>query len=115
MRKLTVYSKESSRLVSLDEEYSSFQRKMERNDKGNSKIKEELFGRVTIDEMPFELQEQFTRSSLNISPNDWDNLNLEIRGRTIAVEIIKSRLETLERFNAILERNKTSRRKNGKN
>lgn len=55
--------------------------------------------------MPFQLQEEFTRSKLNVPPHIWDNYDNQTRGRCIAAEIIGSRMELVERFYRELEKN----------
>jgi hypothetical protein len=90
----------------LKEEFDGFNRKIDNKDEGTKKIRSELYGIVRIEEMPFFIQEEFTRSKLGISPHVWDDYDVEIKGKTIAVELVKSQLETLERFETILERNR---------
>jgi len=93
----------------LFEEMISFDKKMSNNDSKTKKLKKELYGNLQIDQMPFAVQEEFTRSKLNIPPHIWEEYDHELRGKTIAVETIKGQIETLERFEGILERNKKSK------
>lgn len=69
-------------------------------------LKKNLLNLVDVEEMPFVLQEEFTRSKLSIPPHIWDSYDTEVRGRAIAAEALSSRLELIERFYRELERNK---------
>ena len=88
------------------EEIELFDKKMSNNDKMTKTLKKELYGNIQISQMPFDLQEEFTRSKLNIPPHIWGGYDCELKGKTIAVEVVKSQIELLERFEGILERNK---------
>lgn len=107
--------------VSLKEEYAKQQdridgksitsQKLDVNNKpiikiGVDKLKKELFGIISIEEMPFELQEEFTRSELKISPSEWEMYSPRIKGKTIATEIIKGRVETIRRIYEHFNKNK---------
>lgn len=61
-------------------------------------LKKKLMGRVNIEDTPFEVQEEWLRSKLNVPPHIWYSYTNEMRGKTMAAEIIKSRLETIEDF-----------------
>jgi hypothetical protein len=91
--------------LTLQEEMESFNRKMEHNDAKTRKLKRELLGIVKVEAMTAELQCEFTRSKLNIPPHIWDEYDVEIKGKAIATEIVKSNFETLERFYNKLESN----------
>lgn len=72
------------------------------------KLKKELYGSIRIEEMEFSLQEEFTRSDLKVSPIDWNGLDAETKGKCIAVEIVKDRIEFIRRIHDTMERNKKS-------
>lgn len=61
-------------------------------------LKKKLYGRANIDAMPFEIQEEFIRSKLNIPPHIWNDYEPELRGKTIAIEVIKNQIEAIEDF-----------------
>jgi hypothetical protein len=75
------------------------------------KMREDLFGNARIESLPFDLQAEFTRSNLNVAPHIWDNYDVEIQGRAIAVEVIKGHIKTLDRFEGILKANREHGRK----
>lgn len=61
-------------------------------------LKKKLMGRINMEDTPFEVQEEWLRSKLNVPPHIWYKYTNELRGKTMAAEIIKSRLETVEDF-----------------
>jgi hypothetical protein len=71
-------------------------------------MRDKLFGNARIETMPFEIQIEMARSNLNISPREWENYDLETQGKTLAIEIIKGHIKTLDRFEDILKANKKS-------
>jgi hypothetical protein len=61
-------------------------------------LKKKLYGRINIQQIPFEIQEEFIRSKLNIPPHIWNDYEPELRGKTMAVEIVKNQIESIEDF-----------------
>lgn len=72
-------------------------------------MKKELDDIVSIEQMPGEVQEEFVRAKLNIAPHYWEEYSAETKGKTIAIEVIKSKLERIHKFYSHLE----SEKKNG--
>lgn len=58
--------------------------------------------------MPFEVQQEMTRSKLNIAPHIWWGYDTETRAKCIATEIISSRLKSVEEFERELDSNRRS-------
>lgn len=69
----------------------------------NNALKEKIYGPISVEQQPLELQIEICRNELRISPREWDEYENEIKGRAIASFIIKNRLETLEHAYRILE------------
>lgn len=88
----------------LKDEYDSMQRKLSLDNKDTESanatraLRKKLYGKISLEESPFEIQQEWIRSKLNIPPHIWIEYSNELKGKTIAVEIVKDHLESLEDF-----------------
>ncbi len=70
------------------------------------KLKEELVGHPVVDLIPFDIHEELSRDSLELSPQEWSKHSPEEQGRMMAVYEIKNKIELLERAESALARNR---------
>lgn len=79
-----------------------------------SKIQKELFGTISPESMPNDLQEEITKLDLNISNSEWDTYSCSEKGKLLAASIIKNRIELVRRIHDYLETNKRNAMSKGK-
>ena len=79
-----------------------------------SKIQKELFGTISTESMPNDLQEEMTKLDLNISNSEWNTYSCSEKGRLLAASIIKNRIEMVRRIYDFLETNKRAAMSKGK-
>ncbi len=68
------------------------------------KIRKELFGHLEIENMSYVFFEESARESMGIDTLVWDGYDLETKGKLLAVHSLKGKLDTIERFHSIKER-----------
>jgi len=70
---------------------------------------------VDIESMPVDLQEEFVAAERNIPSHIWEKYSNERKGQLMAASIVKSRLNTIERFYRELDYAKQQNRGSPKN
>jgi hypothetical protein len=68
------------------------------------KIKKELYGHLEIESMSSLFFEESARASMGIDTLIWDSYDPETKGKLLAVHSLKNKLDTIERFHSIKER-----------
>lgn len=76
----------------------------------NNELKQRLYGQISVDEQPFELQIELCRNKLSLPPHIWDSYDNETKGKLVASYIIQNKIETLDASYRIIE----DMRKDGK-
>ncbi len=69
-----------------------------------SKIRKELYGNIEIENISMLYFEESARISLGVSVDEWENYDIEQKGKMLAVSSMKNKLETIERFHSIRDR-----------
>lgn len=98
--------------LSLEDESEKLHRKLNPEDEKDQakvkKLREELLGHVVVENLPIDLHEDLTRHHLGLSLNQWREHTIEDRGRMMATYEISNKIELLERYESVMDRNRSS-------
>lgn len=71
----------------------------------------ELYGAVSVDDLPSELSDEFLRQQAGVPHHLWSNARLypaKTKGKLRAAQIVKNQMETITRVHEIMKRNRKS-------
>lgn len=88
----------------LNNEYDFVTKALDnKKDVNTIKFRRAIYGEISLEEAPFEIQLEMIRSKLGVAPHIWQQYDAETIGKTAAVEILSNRMEIIKAFHREVE------------